>query len=74
MSVRAKAFGWIEKAPGRVGALARRANEALGRPLASDAELADREAFARGYVQPTAAPQTQQPQAAAAPAPRHTPR
>jgi len=50
VSVRAKAFGWIEKAPGRVGALARRANEALGRPLASEAELADREAFAKGYT------------------------
>lgn len=55
MSVRAKAFGWIEKTPGRIGALARRANEALGRPLASADELADRAAFAKGYAAGSAA-------------------
>jgi len=67
MGVRAKAFGWIEKAPGRVGALARRANEALGRPLASDAELADREAFAKGYAAGSAATPTPTPAPAPAP-------
>lgn len=55
MGVRAKAFGWIDRAPGRLGDLARRANEALGRPLASEAELADRDAFAKGYAGAAAA-------------------
>src|SRR5262245_53977632 len=64
MSVRAKAFGWIDRAPGRIGALARRANEALGRPLASEAELADREAFKEGYAKPAAAPAPTAKQAA----------
>jgi hypothetical protein len=48
--VRAKAFGWVERAPGKLGDVARRANEALGRPLASAEELADREAFEGGYT------------------------
>lgn len=43
--IRAKAFGLVEGAPGKLGDLARRANDALGRPLASDEELADRAAF-----------------------------
>jgi glutaredoxin len=55
MGVRAKAFGWIDRAPGRLGDLARRANEALGRPLATAEELADREAFANGYAGAAAA-------------------
>jgi glutaredoxin len=45
---------------GRGGALAdaaRRVNDALGRPLASEDELADRKAFAAGYANaPAAAP------------------
>jgi len=53
--IRARAFGWIERAPGRVGEVARRANTALGRPLASEAELADRAAFEAGY-HPAATP------------------
>jgi glutaredoxin len=49
--VRAKAFRWVERAPGKLGDAARRANEALGRPLATAEELADREAFERGYTE-----------------------
>jgi glutaredoxin-related protein len=55
---RAKAHATITKLPGRAGELARKANEALGRPLADEAELADRRAFEE---------RTGAPQAAAAP-------
>ncbi len=44
--IRATAHAAIDKLPGKAGDLARRANEALGRPLADEAELADRHAFA----------------------------
>ncbi|HEY1555196.1 MAG TPA: glutaredoxin domain-containing protein [Kofleriaceae bacterium] len=56
--LRARAFGMIERAPGRVGASLRKANEALGRPLADAGELEDRRAFAtgKGGVAVTAAP------------------
>ena len=42
---RARAHATITNLPGRAGDLARRANEALGRPLADEEELADRRAF-----------------------------
>jgi glutaredoxin-related protein len=42
---RAQAHAAITKLPGRAGELARKANQALGRPLADEAELADRRAF-----------------------------
>ena len=42
---RARAHATINKLPGKAGELARKANEALGRPLADEAELADRRAF-----------------------------
>ena len=42
---RAKAHSTIDKLPGKLGDAARRANEALGRPLADEHELADRRAF-----------------------------
>lgn len=45
-SIRSKAFGLIDRAPGKIGDLARKANEVLGRPLADEAELEDRRAFA----------------------------
>lgn len=45
-TIRARAKGLIDRAPGKVGDLARKANEVLGRPLADEAELADRRAFA----------------------------
>ncbi len=54
---RAAAFGVVERAPGKVGEVARKANEALGRPLADEHELEDRRAFAkRGGATVTAAP------------------
>ncbi len=45
---RAKAHEAISKLPGKAGELATKANEALGRPLADERELADRKAFATG--------------------------
>jgi glutaredoxin-related protein len=45
---RAKAHEAISKLPGKAGELANKANEALGRPLADEHELADRRAFATG--------------------------
>ena len=50
--LRARAHSTMSKLPGKAGDLARKANDALGRPLADEAELADRRAFeARGSVQ-----------------------
>jgi hypothetical protein len=46
--VKARAFGLIDRAPGRLRDVALRANEALGRPLATADELADRRAFESG--------------------------
>ncbi len=55
--VRARARTALDRIPGKAGELARRANEALGRPLADEAELADRRAFeARGEAAPAPAP------------------
>jgi glutaredoxin-related protein len=42
---RAKAGATITKLPGKLGEVARKANDALGRPLADEHELADRRAF-----------------------------
>ena len=42
---RARAHATMNKLPGKAGEIARKANEALGRPLADEAELADRRAF-----------------------------
>jgi hypothetical protein len=42
---RARAHATLSKLPGKAGDLVRKANEALGRPLADEAELADRRAF-----------------------------
>lgn len=46
--------GWraIGGLGGRLGEVVRSANDALGRPLADEAELADRRAFAVGYTAP----------------------
>jgi hypothetical protein len=44
---RAKAHEAITKLPGKAGELAQRANDALGRPLADESELADRKAFSQ---------------------------
>jgi len=43
--LRARAHETLTKLPGKAGELARKANEALGRPLADEGELADRRAF-----------------------------
>ncbi len=45
----------MQKLPGRLGELAHKANEVLGRPLADEDELADRRAFAMGTGQATVA-------------------
>lgn len=44
-ALRAEAHRAIDRMPGKAGELARKANVALGRPLADAAELADRRAF-----------------------------
>lgn len=44
--LRARAHAAMDKLPGKAGDLARKANEALGRPLADERELEDRRAFA----------------------------
>jgi glutaredoxin-related protein len=63
-SLRAGAHRAIDKLPGKAGELARKANAALGRPLADEAELADRRAFdARAAVAPAAAATHGKPQA-----------
>lgn len=51
---RARAHTAMERLPGKAGELARKANEALGRPLADAEELEDRRAFAKGGVTVTA--------------------
>ena len=43
--LRADAHRAIDKLPGKAGEIARKANEAFGRPLADASELADRRAF-----------------------------
>jgi glutaredoxin len=51
-AVKAKAFRLIDRAPGKLGDAVRRANQALGRPLATAEELEDRARFAAGYPRP----------------------
>jgi glutaredoxin len=53
--IRAEAHRAIDKLPGKVGEAARRANQALGRPLADADELADRRAFEARSTAPAAA-------------------
>jgi glutaredoxin-related protein len=54
---RARAHASLNRLPGKAGELARKANEALGRPLADEAELADRRVFeARSEAQVRTAP------------------
>lgn len=59
---RAKAHATITKLPGKAGELARKANEAFGRPLADEAELADRRAFEQRTTTPVAAAVAAKPQ------------
>lgn len=42
---RAAAYTVVDKAPGKLGEIARKANDALGKPLATAQELADRRGF-----------------------------
>ncbi|HEY5938571.1 MAG TPA: hypothetical protein VIU61_28160 [Kofleriaceae bacterium] len=51
---RARAHDAITKLPGKAGELAKKANEALGRPLADEDELADRKAFGAKPADPGA--------------------
>ena len=44
--LRAKAHAALERVPGKAGEIVRKANDVLGRPLADEAELADRRMFA----------------------------
>jgi hypothetical protein len=66
--IRARAHAALERVPGVVGDKLRGANEALGRPLANEAELADRRAFeARGEASAAASAAPAQPKREAAP-------
>jgi glutaredoxin-related protein len=55
---RAKVHTSLQHVPGKLGDVVRKANDALGRPLADEHELADRRQFAagRGNVTVTAQP------------------
>lgn len=67
-SLRAGAHRAIDKLPGKAGEFARKANAVLGRPLADEAELADRRAFeARAAVAPAATPPKRETSREAAP-------
>ncbi|HEX3758056.1 MAG TPA: glutaredoxin domain-containing protein [Kofleriaceae bacterium] len=65
--LRAEAHRAIDKLPGRAGELARKANVALGRPLADETELADRRAFEAGNAAPATAAAAASAQREAAP-------
>lgn len=68
--LRARAHAALTRVPGVVGDKLRGANDALGRPLADEAELADRRAFdARGNGAPAAAAQPPAPTSTREPAP-----
>ena len=60
---RARAHGALNKLPGKLGDVARKANDVLGRPLADEAELEDRRDFEARQSKGTAP---------AAPAPKPT--
>ena len=53
---RARARAALDRLPGKAGELARRANEALGRPLADEAELAERREFEERAARSPGAP------------------
>jgi glutaredoxin-related protein len=64
---RAQAHAAMTKLPGKAGELARKANEVLGRPLADEAELADRRAFEDRLTAPAAVVPARAPVHEAAP-------
>src|SRR5450432_1743946 len=53
--VRARAHAALEKVPGKVGDKLRGLNDAMGKPLATAGELADRQAFEARGAAPVAA-------------------
>ncbi|HEY6034897.1 MAG TPA: glutaredoxin [Kofleriaceae bacterium] len=55
-SIRARAHAALERVPGKVGEAVRKANDALGRPLADEHELADRRSFEAKAAGPAEAP------------------
>jgi glutaredoxin len=55
-ALRAEAHRAVDRMPGKAGELARKANAALGRPLADAGELADRRAFETRATAPSSAP------------------
>ncbi|MEP6864810.1 MAG: glutaredoxin [Deltaproteobacteria bacterium] len=54
-SIRARAHAALERVPGKVGDVVRKANDALGRPLADEHELADRKSFETNAAAPAEA-------------------
>jgi len=66
---RAAAYVVVDKAPGKLGILARKANDALGKPLADAQELEDRRAFATAPVVAAAAASKPAPEPTGAVAP-----
>ena len=52
--IRAKAHAALERLPGKAGDVVRKANDALGRPLADEHELAERRAFDSKIAKPEA--------------------
>jgi glutaredoxin len=55
-SIRATAHAALARIPGKAGVVVRKANDALGRPLADEHELADRRAFESKVTASPAAP------------------
>jgi glutaredoxin-related protein len=67
--LRAKAHAALQRVPGKLGDALGRANEALGRPLADENELADRRAFESRGGAPAPAPASKPAAASGGPAP-----
>ncbi len=65
--LRHQGFALVSGLGGRVGDAVRSANDALGRPLASEDELADRRAFEQGYTKESAAAAAAAPVATTSP-------
>src|SRR3954464_5785123 len=66
---RAQAHATINKLPGKLGEVARKANDALGRPLADEAELEDRLSFEAKTAEGAPAPAAKSSEPAREPAP-----
>ncbi len=63
-SMRARGFAMLERVGGKAGERLRHWNDALGRPLADESELADRREFAAGPAGPAPAAAPAQREAA----------